>query len=275
MPRMNAVVTALNVYPVKSCAGIALHEAEVQDAGFAFDRQWLVVTPEGRFLTQRERPKLALVGTSLAQGRLVLRFPDGSREDVVSPARGRRLDVVIWDDRCSGLDCGDAVADRLSALLGAPVRLVEFDAAVPRLKRSPWLGDATATIRYPDGYPVLLLSEESLADLNARLPEALPMNRFRPNVVVRGLGAFGEDRVRELRAGELRLRPVKPCVRCTITMTDQSTATVDPAEPLRTLKGYRWDRELRGITFGQNVAIAGGAGARLRVGQVLEVDWKT
>jgi uncharacterized protein YcbX len=274
MPRMNAVVTALHVYPVKSCAGIALDEAQVLAAGFAYDRQWLVVTPDGRFLTQRERPRLALVGTTIEHGRLVLRFPDGAREAVAPAAGGRRLDVVIWDDRCSGLDCGDAVAHRLGTLLGAPARLVEFDAAVPRIKRSPWLGEASAPLRFPDGYPILLISEESLADLNARLPAPLPMDRFRPNVVVRGLGAFGEDRVRELRAGALRLQPVKPCTRCTITMTDQDTATVDAAEPLRTLKTYRWDRELRGITFGHNVAIAGGVGATLRVGQGLEVDWR-
>lgn len=275
MRGMNAVVTALNVYPVKSCGGIAVDDVTVLDAGFAFDRQWLVVTPEGRFLTQREHPRLALVGTAVEHGRLVLRFPDGVRAEGVSGAGGRRRDVVIWDDRCSGLDCGDAVAERLSALLGRAVRLVEFDASVPRLKRSPWLGDATATLRYPDGYPILLISEESLDDLNARLPAPLPMNRFRPNVVVRGLGAFGEDRVRELRAGSLRLQPVKACTRCTITTTDQVTAAVDPAEPLRTLKTYRWDRELRGITFGQNVAIAAGVGATLRVGDVLEVEWRS
>jgi uncharacterized protein YcbX len=271
---MNAVVTALNVYPVKSCAGIPLHEAVVLDAGLAHDRQWLVVTPDGRFVTQREQPRLALVGTAIDAGRLVLRFPDGARVAVAPGEAARRRDVVVWDDRCSGLDCGDEVAGRLAGLLGRAVRLVEFDASVPRLKRSPWLADAVATLRYPDGYPILLISAESLDDLNARLPAPLPMNRFRPNVVVRGLGAFGEDRVRELRAGALRLQPVKPCTRCTITMTDQVSAAVDPAEPLRTLKTYRWDRELRGITFGQNVAIAGGVGTTLRVGQELEVDWR-
>jgi uncharacterized protein YcbX len=271
---MNAVVTALNVYPVKSCAGIPLHEAVVLDAGLAHDRQWLVVTPDGRFVTQREQPRLALVGTAIDAGRLVLRFPDGTRVAVAPGEAARRRDVVVWDDRCSGLDCGDEVAERLAGLLGRAVRLVEFDASVPRVKRSPWLGDAAATLRYPDGYPILLISEESLDDLNARLPAPLPMTRFRPNVVVRGLGAFGEDRVRELRAGALRLQPVKPCTRCTITMTDQVDAAVDPAEPLRTLKTYRWDRELRGITFGQNVAIAGGVGTTLRVGQELEVDWR-
>ncbi len=110
MPPMNAVVTALNVYPVKSCGGIALDEAVVLDAGLAHDRQWLVVTPDGRFVTQREQPRLALVGTALEAGRLVLRLPDGSRVAVAAGAGARRLDVVIWDDRCSGLDCGDEVA---------------------------------------------------------------------------------------------------------------------------------------------------------------------
>lgn len=274
MATMNAVVTALHVYPVKSCRGIALHEARVLEAGFAHDRQWLVVTPEGRFLTQREQPLLALVGTAIVDDRLVLTFPDGQRHAVGVAPGARRHSVVIWDDRCGGIDCGDQVAGHFGELLGRAVRLVEFDAAVPRLTRSRWLGDTAAPVRYPDGYPLLLIGEESLADLNARLPAPIPMNRFRPNIVVRGLGAYGEDRVRELRIGGLRLRLVKPCVRCTVTMTDQDTAAVAAAEPLRTLRSYRWDPQLHGIAFGQNVAIAEGAGERMRVGEVLDVTWR-
>ncbi|MCZ8132467.1 MAG: MOSC N-terminal beta barrel domain-containing protein [Steroidobacteraceae bacterium] len=268
---MDAIVTSLHVYPVKACRGLDLVGARLDAAGFEHDRRWLVVTPEGRFVTQREAPALARVGTAVADGRLELTFPDGARVPVAPGDAAQRLDVVVWDDRCAGLDCGDAPAARLGGLLGRPVRLVEFDTRVPRLQRSERVGPLTVPVRYPDAYPILLIGEESLEDLNARLPQPLPMDRFRPNVVVRGLGAYGEDRVVELRAEGVRLRPVKACTRCKVTMTDQATGDVDAAEPLRTLRTYRWDRELRGVTFGQNVVIAEGAGATLRVGQRLEV----
>lgn len=274
MRRMNAVVTALHVYPVKGGRGIAHDVVTIDAAGFEHDRQWLVVTPEGRFLTQREHPRLALLGVAVTDGRLTLSFPDGPNVAVPRDGAATSREVVIWNDRCAGRDCGDAAAAALSRLVGRDVRLVEFDPAVPRLANAQWTGEIVAPVRYPDGYPILLISEESLDDLNARLPAPLPMNRFRPNLVVRGLGAFGEDRVRELRIGGVRLRPVKPCARCTVTMTDQRTAEVAAEEPLRALKSYRWDRELRGITFGQNVVIAAGVGETLRVGDELDVEWR-
>jgi uncharacterized protein YcbX len=274
MRAMNAVVTALNVYPVKGGAGIPRDAVTLAPEGFAHDRQWLVVTPDGRFVTQRDRPRLALLGTSLDEGVLTLSLPDGARVRVPRDGAGAGREVVVWNDRCAGRDCGDAAAQALSRLLDADVRLVEFDATVPRLANAAWTGEVVAPVRYSDGFPILLISEESLEDLNARLPEPLPMNRFRPNVVVRGLGAYGEDRVRELRLGGVRLRPVKACTRCKVTMTDQRTAAVDAAEPLRTLKTYRWDRELRGVTFGQNVVMAAGVGERLRVGDVFDVEWR-
>lgn len=271
---MNAVVTALNVYPLKGGRGIAHAAVTVGAAGFEHDRRWLAVTPDGRFVSQREHPRLALLGTSIADGALTLTFPDGATMVVPAAADGPSRSVTVWKDRCAGRDCGDAVADAVSRLVGDAVRVVEFDASVPRLASAEWTKDVVAPVQFADGYPILLISAESLDDLNARLPAPLPMNRFRPNLVVRGLGAFGEDRVRELRIGALRLRPVKPCTRCTVTMTDQATASVDAAEPLRTLKTFRWDRELRGITFGQNVVIAGGVGSRLAVGDALDVVWR-
>jgi uncharacterized protein YcbX len=263
---MEAVVTALNVYPVKSCRGIALAAARIGAAGFDHDRRWLVVTPDGRFVTQRDRPRLALVATALDADRRVLSFPDGARITVPHAVDAPRLDVVVWGDRCAGRDCGDAVAARLSAVLDHDVRLVEFDEAVPRHADAAWAGGVAAPVRFPDSFPILLVSEESLADLNARLPAPLPMDRFRPNVVVRGLGAYGEDRVRELACGVLRLRPVKASTRCVVTTTDQATGVRIGDEPLRTLKSYRWDAALRGVTFGQNVVVAEGAGATLAVG---------
>jgi uncharacterized protein YcbX len=274
MRRMTAVVTALSVYPVKGGRGVALEAATIAPEGLQYDRQWLVVTPDGRFVTQREWPRLALLGAVAEGTGLVLSFPDGATLRVPRPSPGASRPVAIWSDHCAGRDCGDEAARALSTLLGTAVRLVEFDDDVPRLANPRWAGEVVAPVRYPDGFPLLLISAESLDDLNARLPAPLPMNRFRPNLVVRGLGAFGEDRVRELRLGGVTLRPVKACTRCKVTMTDQRTAEVAAQEPLRTLKTYRWDAELRGITFGQNVVIASGVGEMLRIGDEFEVEWR-
>lgn len=268
-----ARVTALHVYPVKGARGIPLTEAEVGESGIAHDRQWLVVDPRGRFRTQRELPRLALIGTRIADGALVLELP-GAAPLAVPCERTRRLAVQVWGAQCAAFDCGDAVAAALSAFLGETLRLVEFDPSVVRAT-DPAYGDGLrAAIRFPDGYPLLLIGEGSLADLNRRLPSPLPMSRFRPNIVVAGLEPYAEDRVYEFASGALRLRPVKGCTRCTVTMTDQDTAVVDAAEPLRTLKTYRWDASLRGIAFGQNLLLAAGAGARLAVGDRLEVTWR-
>ena len=131
-----------------------------------------------------------------------------------------------------------------------------------------WTPATRAVTEFSDGFPILVISRASLAELNSRLPKPLPMERFRPNVVIDGVEAYDEDRIHELRAGEVTLRIVKPCTRCSITTTDQQAGAVDGVEPLKTLKEYRFDRELRGVAFGQN-AIVGrtGLARRLRVGQ--------
>lgn len=269
------VVTALNVYPVKSCRGIALDVAHVSDTGFANDRRWLVVDSNGRFITQRESPRLALVGTALAGDALVLELPGASPLRVPELAGGAAREVVVWGAQCPALDCGAEAAGALSEFLGRNVRLVQFDPRGERLADPGWTGDVVARVLFSDGYPLLLLGEESLADLNARLPAPLPMNRFRPNIVVRGLAPYGEDTVREFVDGALRLRPVKACTRCKITTADQATGEFTGDEPLKTLRSYRWDAELRGVVFGQNVVLASpppATGAHvLRVGQELTV----
>lgn len=261
------VVTALHVYPVKSCRGIALDVARITDTGIANDRRWLIVDPNGRFVTQRETPRLALVGTALDGNALALELPGVARVRVPELAGGDAREVVVWGDRCAALDCGDEPAAALSDFLGRAVRLVQFDPRGERLADPEWTGDVVARVRFPDAFPMLLIGEESLADLNSRLPAPLPMNRFRPNVVTRGLPAYGEDAVRELADGALRLRPVKACTRCKVTTTDQATAEVAGDEPLRTLKTYRWDAQLRGVVFGQNVVLASPGEHVLRVGQ--------
>jgi uncharacterized protein YcbX len=261
----------LYVYPVKSCRGVALDAALLLEAGFEHDREWMIVTPEGRFLTQRELPRLALIAPQLDADRLTLSAPDASDLVVPLAARGEPREAVVWGDRCRAFDAGAAAADWLGAFLGRPARLVRFDASQPRYSDARWAGDTGATTRFTDGYALLAIARASFDDLNARLPVPLPMDRFRPSIVLDGLAPYAEDQLRDFQLGGVHLRGVKPCTRCVVTTTRQSTGEVDGVEPLKTLKGYRWNEELRGVTFGQNVVVVGGAGRLLERGMPVSI----
>jgi uncharacterized protein YcbX len=269
-----ATVAALNIYPVKSCRGIALEAARLGAAGFDDDRHWMLVRPGGRFVTQRELPRMALIGTAVDAGALKLAAPGMPALSVARDAGADSLEVTVWKFTGRGIDCGDAAAAWVSKYLDTPLRLVRFDPGTPRECSAEWTKDTRAVTEFSDGYPILVISRASLADLNSRLPQALPMERFRPNLVIDGVGAYEEDRIHELRAGGVTLRLVKPCTRCSITTTDQQAGAVDGVEPLATLKTYRFDRELRGVLFGQNAIPVVGIGQTLRVGQPLEVILK-
>ena len=262
------------VYPVKSCRGIARESARVDATGLAGDRHWMLVRPNGRFVTQRELPRMALIGTTLDESGLTLVAPGHAPLRIAPDAGHVARAVTVWKFSGSGIDCGDEAAAWVSAYLETPLRLVRFDPAQPRVCPAEWTQGTTAVTEFADGYPMLVISRASLADLNSRLPNALPMERFRPNLVVDGVDAYDEDRIHELRAGDLAIRFVKPCTRCSITTTDQQRGEVDGVEPLATLKTYRHDRELKGVTFGHNVIPASGVGSTLRVGQTFEIVWK-
>ncbi len=264
------LLSALHLYPVKSCRGIAVAEATVTGAGLEHDREWMVVTPEGRFVTQRECPRLATVRVALNSGALTLSADGGGSVAVPPDLRGALVEVTVWRDRCRAHDQGKEAARWLSDWLGRPLQLVRFAPAQQRLSDPAWTGGLEADNRFSDGFALLAISRASLADLNARLAVPLAMNRFRPNLELEGLPPYGEDELEDLVAGALRLRRVKPCTRCAITTTDQSRGKVDGDEPLRTLKTYRWDPQLRGVTFGQNLIVVAGAGTRLRAGMELQ-----
>jgi uncharacterized protein YcbX len=264
-------ITGLNIYPVKSCRGIALTRARITETGFAHDREWLVVTPEYRFLTQRERPLLAQIETALADNQLVLRKPQGAALVLPLDLTGSPQEVTIWRDKVTGFDAGEEAATWLTEHLGKPARLVRFDKSHKRFSNRQWTGDVDVPVQFADGYPWLLISQGSLDELNRRLEQPLPMNRFRPNIVVDGLPPFGEDSVDEFVAGAVRMKVVKPCDRCVITTTDQITGERTGEEPLKALKDFRFDRNLRGVLFGQNMVLTGGVGQELKVGQQFEV----
>jgi uncharacterized protein YcbX len=269
----SATLSAINIYPVKSCAGIALSQAEVLQTGLAHDRDWMIVDANGRFISQREVSRLALVKPRLMANALLFDAPGMPPLSVVS-AYGSNVEVTVWQDRCAAWDEGNEAADWLSQYLAKPVRLVRFDDSQQRLSNQAWTGAMQAPTHFSDGFAVLVISEASLADLNARLAAPIPMNRFRPNLVLTGLAAYDEDRAHELWSDAVRLRVVKPCTRCTITTVDQLTGEVTGVEPLHTLKTFRFSRELRGVMFGQNAIVIAGAGHTLQVGQTFDLSWK-
>ena len=268
-----ARVESLHVYPVKSCRGIEVDAFRLTETGPEWDRRWMIVkSGTGGFITQRSHPSMARIGVAVGGGNLRLSGDD--IEPLVVPVDhgGESRRVVVWNDECLGIDAGDTAADWLAAVLGEPLRLVRIDPALPRLASTEYAGPGPHPVSFADGYPVLMISRESLADLNRRLPGAIPMERFRPNVVIEGVAAYAEDAMARFRFGLVVLRGVKHCTRCAIPTTDQRTGARDPdQEPLRTLKTYRNDRVLKGVTFGQNCVIDAGVGERLAVGAELTI----
>lgn len=247
-------VTGLYHYPIKSCAGIALTEAHLELRGIRHDRELLIVdAATDGFLTQRELPRMALIAPQIADG--VLRAGAPGMAELVLPIAESdpTREVGIWRDRCPAVDQGDEAAAWLSAFLGRPCRLVRM---APDFVRpvDPTYAAPGDQVGFADGFPCLLIAEESLSDLNARLGEPLPMDRFRPNIVIEGGAPFGEDRVSRLRIGAVVFAAPKSCARCTITIVDQATGETGK-EPLRTFATFRKAR--RGVLFGQNLIHAG------------------
>ena len=278
------ILTELNLYPIKSCAGIALREATVTAAGLMsdhiYDREWMVVDGNGRFLSQREFPSMATIRPRLrldtlevrAPGMLPLHIP----LDLPPPEDEITVEVQVWNDRVLAYDCDETTAVWFSNAVGTPCRLVRFHPSARRMANPAWTGGEDAPTLFSDGYPYLVLSEESLDDLNAKLREAgrdiLPMDRFRPNIVVRGSGAFEEDLAASITVGAARLRPIKPCPRCPIPSVDQQTGAIGP-DPLDILRTYRVNEKVKGgaVCFGMNAILVDGEDTVVRVGQEVEL----
>ena len=238
----------LCVYPIKSCGGIAVDEWEVDERGLRHDRRWMLVDETGCFLSQRELPRMALIKVRIESDGLLVDAPGMSSLVVpFRPPDGKLMLTRVWDDlvECQTVDDDHwfseflEVSCKLVYLPDESVRPVDAAYAEP--------GDR---VGLADGFPFLLISEASLADLNARLEQPLPMNRFRPNLVVGGCEPFAEDGWSLVRIGRLTFRVVKPCARCTITTVDQESATKGK-EPLRTLARFR--RAGNKVLFGQNL----------------------
>lgn len=277
---LRGTIARLFVYPVKSCAGIEVQEALLTETGLDLDRAWMVVDSEGKFLTQRTVPRMALVRPKLTSQEMVLRAPGMLALHVALDAVEAPATVTVWRDTVPAWDMGAVAAQWFTDFLGQPCRLVRFDPEHRRLSSMEWTGGVEAPNQFSDGFPVLVASTASMDELNARLAARghapVGIERFRPNVVLAGVEAHDEDRVDLLRVeaptGEVHLQPVKPCARCPVPDIDPDTAESHPAVG-DTLRTYRHDRRLGGaVTFGMNAIVRLGAGQVLRVGQRVAAD---
>ncbi len=281
-PDVKARIARLFVYPVKSCAGVEVQEAVLTESGLDLDRAWMVVDSDGEFVSQRELPRMALIRPQLKHLDVVLRAPGMlalhlSIDTVEAPVR-----VRVWDDEVPAFDMGAVAAQWFTDFLGRPLRLVRFDPDHRRLSSLQWTGGVEAPNQFSDGYPLLVTSEASLAEVNRRLSargEApVGIERFRPNLVLADVEAHDEDRLADLHVeaegGEAVLRAVKPCARCPIP--DVDPATGDTGTAVRdTLQAYRADARLNGaVTFGMNAIVIQGDGLTLRVGQGVRAAWQ-
>ena len=268
---MSARLAGLFIHPIKSAAGIACSSARLGPHGLEHDREWMIVDPQGRFVTQREEARLALLATAIADGAPRLANPAGAGPAVPLGHEGESCEVQVWGSRCAAFDAGAEAAGFLSDWLGRPLRLVRFDRSRPRLANQDWTAGREVPTFFVDGYPLLVLSEASVADLSARVGETLPVQRFRPNLLLGGVEPYAEDAAQELVVGAARIRLTKACTRCVITTVDQQCGERTGDEPLRTLKGYRFDKALRGVIFGRNAYAVAGEGTALTVGMPVEI----
>lgn len=278
------VLSAITLYPIKSCAGLSLQEVTVTSQGLMteqiYDREWMVVDLNGACLTQREHPRMALIKPTLKGTTLALQAPGMLRLEIPlglpDPATAPTLTTQVWDDTVLAYDCDELTAAWFSNAVGVPCRLARFHVNAERPVSTKWTNGVQATTMFSDGYPILVAGAASLQDLNQKLVaagrQALPMNRFRPNLVIDGIEAFEEDYAESYQLGEVVLKPVKPCPRCPMPSIDQETGEFGP-DPMDIMQSYRAKPELEGaLCFGMNAILIAGEDQRVCVGQEIEVS---
>ncbi|MCF3641690.1 MOSC domain-containing protein [Rhizobium sp. TRM95111] len=265
-------VSGLNIHPLKSGRAIPVAEADLRVDGFAGDRRFMIVGPDGHFITQRELQALARVEANPIAGGLHLAM-DG-RELAATFDPDDRLDVRVWDSRVNAAVADEAVNDVLSDWFGRPVKLVHMDESAERAVGADWAGIA-APVGFADGFPILVTTTGSLADLNRTLvdkgQEPVGMERFRTNVLIGHDDAWDEDFWEAIEIGGVRIDLVKPCARCIMTTQDQATGERIGGNPIQGLAEKRMsaDRRVPGVLFGWN-AVPRGEG-RLRIGDAVTV----
>lgn len=246
------ILSEIWIYPVKSLSGIRLTEAQVEEKGLQYDRRWMIVDENGRFLTQREFTKMAMLKVAVLENGLLISSrlePKNSITVPFEPVSSNLVLVTVWDDEVEAITVSDEVDKWLSEQLEREVKLVIMPESTQR-KADPRYAKNNENVSFADGFPFLLISQASLDHLNERLELPIVMQRFRPNFVVTGTNPHAEDEWKSIQIGELLFDIVKPCARCVLTTIDPETAEKGK-EPLKTLATYR--RVGNKILFGQNV----------------------
>ncbi|WP_295540742.1 MOSC N-terminal beta barrel domain-containing protein [uncultured Pseudacidovorax sp.] len=277
----------LIVYPVKSCAGVEVQEALLTETGLEFDRAWMVVDESGRFLSQRELPRMALIRPQMKHYEMVLRAPGMLALHIAYDRVEAPVRVTVWKDEVAAYDMGDVAAQWFSDFLAEPgqpprrLRLVRFDPEHQRLSSRKWTGEVLAQTQFADGFALLVISQAAVDELNQRLvargQAPVDAMRFRPNLVLADVHAHDEDQLQMIHIGTeqgaARLQPVKPCIRCSIPDVDLATAQTGTAVA-DALRDYRADARMQGaVTFGMNVIVRDGVDHLLKVGQPIGADF--
>jgi len=258
----------INIYPVKSLGGISLQNSEVSDRGLKHDRRWLIIKEEEKFITQRTHPQLALIKTKISGNKLILGHKTKDISPLVIPIHHESVETVlvtIWQDLVEARIVGKYADEWLSEALEIKCRLVYMPDETQRFVNRLYAADSEI-VGFADAYPFMMIGQSSLNDLNSRLKEKLPMNRFRPNFVFSGGKPFDEDKWKKIRIGEVVFNLVKPCSRCVVTTVNQDSAEKNE-EPLKTLSAYRSINNK--IYFGQNL-LHEGTGI-LKIGDEIEI----
>jgi len=279
---MTVRIRELGFYPIKGCRGLNPRSAFVAPTGLALeadgamevgDREWVIVDEDGEFLSQREYPRMALIETTLTSTHLRLKAPGMLLLEVPLASEGDVLEVQVWNDRIPAVTQGDIADTWVSRFLGLPTRLMRFDPQARRLSLARYTAPQVAPYKFADAFALLVTNQASLEDLNTRLAaqgaQAVTMARFRANLILEGLPAYEEDYIKTLRIGDITLRQVKRCARCTVPGVDPLTGAASTVVP-DVLATYR--RTDDGVMFGVNAIVVDGAGAQLKAGAPVEVE---
>lgn len=248
----NIKIKSIHIYPIKSLKGIELSSSEVERRGLKYDRRWMLVDEQGRFISQRENHQLALLKTSINQDILTVTDLTGSQDPLtyeMSEPDSEPIEVSIWDDQCLAKPLDQEVNEWFSRFMGKSVRLVYMHDESNRPADPRYAISKSDQVSFADGYPILILSQASLDLLSEKVGETIPANRFRPNILIDGLEAHAEDELRKVSINQVQLAGVKPCARCVMITIDQQTGEKGK-EPMKTLNTYR--KKGNKILFGYN-----------------------
>jgi len=244
-------LSEINIYPIKSLAGISLQSSEVEERGLKYDRRWVLVDDTNTFFTQRDFPEMALIKVEIEKDSLIIQHKRKNIESLIvlfDFDHSKKDKVVIWDDTVEGEFYNQAIDDWFSEILGIKCHLVKMPESTKRIVDETYAKNKT--VSFADGYPFMIIGQASLDDLNSRMEKPLPMNRFRTNFVFTGGKPFDEDDWKKFKIGDVIFEAVKPCARCVITTTDQETAE-RANEPLHTLSKFR--KVNNKVMFGMNL----------------------